>query len=144
MILHIPPHSYLMAMISVMNKNVICVTLILLLALMCPAQAQYSYWAHLLNPPLFESIPLLAQDISISNIDTEVMEGANLNPPFQMEPEHWLYVPRPQWWLPPAPPMCVTEFSNFLSPAKTQLAFTCTAQNLYKAGKFYPFLSHKL
>ena len=40
------------------------------------------------------------------------MEGANLSPPFQMEQEHWLYMPRPPWWLPPALPVCVTKLSN--------------------------------
>ena len=43
---------------------------------------------------------------------TEFMGGASLNPPFQTEQEHWLYMPRPQWWLPPAPPVCVTKLSN--------------------------------
>ena len=42
----------------------------------------------------------------------EFMEGANLNWPFQTEQEYWLYMPRPQWWLLPAPPVCVTKFSN--------------------------------
>ena len=37
------PNSHLMAMISVIHKNSICVTLILLLAFNCPGQAQYSY-----------------------------------------------------------------------------------------------------
>ena len=53
------PDSHLMAVTSVINKNSIRVNLIILLALICPGQARYSYWAHLLNPPLFDSLTLL-------------------------------------------------------------------------------------
>ena len=105
------PNSHRMAIVSAINKNSICVSLILLLALICPGQAQYSYWAHLLNPPLFDSFTL-KPGIFLLAIMTEFMEGANLNPAFQTEQEHWLYMPRLQWWLPPAPPMCATKLSN--------------------------------
>ena len=50
--------SHLMVLISVRSKNSICITQILLLALICPGQTQHSYWAHLLNPPLFDSLTL--------------------------------------------------------------------------------------
>ena len=62
------PYSHLMAMISAINKNLICVTLILL-AFICPGQAQYSYCAHLLNPSIFDSLTLLAWDVPISSND---------------------------------------------------------------------------
>ena len=49
-------------------------------------------------------LTLLDGDIPISNNDMEIMGGANLNPPFQAEQEHWLYMTRPQWWLTSEPP----------------------------------------
>ena len=83
----------------------------------CPhlsRQAQYSDWAHLLNPPPFDSVTLLARDIPISSNDTEFMEGANLNTALQTEQEYWLYMPRPQWWLPAAPPMWLINLATYL------------------------------
>ena len=117
-----------MAMISVINQNSICVTLTLLLALICSGQAQYSYWAHLLNPPIFDSLTLLDRDIPISNNDTEFMGGANLNPPFQTGQDHWLSMPRPQWWLPPAPPVCVTKLSNLSACLQLKISWLLYVQ----------------
>ena len=49
------------------------------------------------------------------------MGGANLNLSFQMGQEHWLYMPRPQWWLTSAPPMCVTKLNNLSACLKLKL-----------------------
>ena len=63
------PDSHLMAMISITNRNLMRVTLVIFLALICPGKAQYSYWAHLLIPPLFAGLTLLAWGIPVSNND---------------------------------------------------------------------------
>ena len=47
---------HLIAMISITDRNSIQVTLILLLALICPGQAQYLDYAHLHNTPICDKL----------------------------------------------------------------------------------------
>lgn len=87
----IDPESMLPAMTAIISINTKVVFWGILLSYLTGNLGQYTYWAHVIYPPIFDPVTWVSSEIPISTNDS-FAGGIDLNPQYLNENEHCVKV----------------------------------------------------